>query len=385
MNSLDGPEIPTESGSFGPSSMSLGPADETSDLNYDRVRFLEKLAPRLSQAGADALLGRIAPLFGEDVIADRFEVRWRAAGLKRPGAIAQLTWPRFSTRVGLGIEPPLAHALVDRLLGFERSAAEGRLQVTPVEWGILSLIAARVLDRLEGAPGPLGPWDLTIDRLGPDPFDPIGLGPVMTWKWRVQVGLVSASARLWLPESLLARWLLDENSPTGDYDRAWTAEVGTITLPRGISRLKVGSLLLIDGAPLTGTPESPEGCIDLAQVESNVRKVFKTRVVPGSFGTRLILESPLNQEPTPTESIAIDITRPDRGKVAEGAATLILEMGWVHLTQSRQNDLKPGDVLELDRQAQASVELSQQGRLIARGDLVQVDTELGIRLTEVFI
>ncbi len=113
--------------------------------------------------------------------------------------IAQLTWPRLSTRLGLGIEPPLAHALVDRLLGFERLPAEGRLQVTPVEWGILSFVMARALDRLDESPGPLGPWDLALDRVGPDPFDPVGLGPIVTWRWRIRLGQAVALGQALAP------------------------------------------------------------------------------------------------------------------------------------------------------------------------------------------
>ena len=109
---------------------------------------------------------------------DRPEVFSRTSGLKRPGMIAHLTVPRLATRLAIGIENALAHAVVDRLLGFDRSFAESRLQLTPVEWGIWTFLILRALDGMEspdrlGSPPatdearPFGPGDLRLDRVGP--------------------------------------------------------------------------------------------------------------------------------------------------------------------------------------------------------------------------
>ena len=145
----------------------------------------------------------------------RPEILWRAAGLNRPGLIAQLTAPRLATRLAIGIENAPAHAIVDRLLGFDRAFAESRLQLTPVEWGVWTFLILRSLDALDTGPpsdrerlsdgllatssvgkmtlpGGYDRWfgldDLTLDRVGPDPFDPSGLGPIVTVRWAVRVG-----------------------------------------------------------------------------------------------------------------------------------------------------------------------------------------------------
>ncbi len=115
------------------------------------------------------------------------EIHWRAAGLNRPGIIAQLNAPRLGTRLAIGIENALAHTLVDRLLGFDRPFAESRLQLTPVEWGVWTFLILRALDAMdtqsnrEETQRPDGvrslcPGDLTLDRVGPDPFNLAGLG-----------------------------------------------------------------------------------------------------------------------------------------------------------------------------------------------------------------
>ena len=52
--------------------------------------------------------------------------------------------------------------------------------------------------------GSLGPGDLILDRVGPDPFDPSGLGSIVTVRWPVRIGDVAGAVRLWLPESMVS-------------------------------------------------------------------------------------------------------------------------------------------------------------------------------------
>lgn len=313
------------------------------------------------------------------------ETQWRASGLNRPGVIAQLAWPRLDARLGLGVETPLAHAIADHLLGFARLAAEGHRQVTPVEWGILSFVFARALDRLDARPGPLGAWDLTIDRVGPDPFDPRDLGPIVTWRWPARLGDLAGSIRLWMPETILFR-LPDLAPPPvapgpshGSLASTWRAQGGRITLARGLGRLKAGSVLTLDGAPLRGTVASPNGPIALACHDDEGRSWFDAEAVAEGASGRLRLLSSLRRDATPREPFAMNPTP------ADVPVTLVVELGRVNLTLSRLADLKPGDVVELGRHTREPVELTSNGKLVARGELVQIDTELGVRVTSVFL
>ena len=74
------------------------------------------------------------------------EVIWAGSGLERPGLIAQFRRPRLNTRLAFGLEVPLAHAVVDRLLGYDRPLAESRLQLTPVEWGVWTYLVVQALE-----------------------------------------------------------------------------------------------------------------------------------------------------------------------------------------------------------------------------------------------
>ena len=70
---------------------------------------------------------------------------------------------------------------------------------------------------------------------------------------------------------------------------------------------------------------------------------------------------------------------------ADLPVTLTVELGRINLPLSRLADLKPGDLLELGRHSREPVELTSNGRLVARGELVQIDTELAVRITNVLL
>jgi flagellar motor switch protein FliN len=46
-------------------------------------------------------------------------------------------------------------------------------------------------------------------------------------------------------------------------------------------------------------------------------------------------------------------------------------------------DLEPGAIVELDRMAGSPVDLLVNGRLIARGEVVVIDEEFALRVTEI--
>jgi flagellar motor switch protein FliN len=370
---------------------------------------------------------------GGAVGVDRPEVFWRASGLNRPGMIAHLTVPRLATRLAIGIENALAHAVVDRLLGFDRAFAESRLQLTPVEWGIWTFLILRAVDGLDSpvaadqppaADGSraVGPGDLRLDRAGPDPFDPSGLGAIVTVRWGVQIGTVSGSVRLWIPESLVQQRVESPDPPrpggtaiggetatTGqtiprdELSSVWRADVASVPMPQGLRRLRVGGVLPLSDSRLTGTPASPDGPVDLIlDLEGSAGRFrIRARPVPDSGGRLVRVEDGPRREPGPRDPILVPV-RENRTMSQSSSptglssptpeaspldvpVTLTVELGRVNLTLSRLADLKPGDVVELSRHSRAPVELTSNGRLVARGELILIDADLGVRVTSVFL
>ena len=60
-----------------------------------------------------------------------------------------------------------------------------------------------------------------------------------------------------------------------------------------------------------------------------------------------------------------------------------IEIGRVQLSGAEVMRLGRGDVLAIDRPIGSEVDLRVGGQLLARGELVDVDGETGVRLTEV--
>ena len=69
----------------------------------------------------------------------------------------------------------------------------------------------------------------------------------------------------------------------------------------------------------------------------------------------------------------------------DAPVTLTVELGRLTLPLSRLAGLKAGELLELDRHSREPVEISSNGRIVARGDLVLIDSDLGVRVTSVFL
>ncbi|ABL80270.1 MULTISPECIES: flagellar motor switch protein FliN [unclassified Nocardioides] len=60
-----------------------------------------------------------------------------------------------------------------------------------------------------------------------------------------------------------------------------------------------------------------------------------------------------------------------------------VEIGRARMTVRELLDLAPGAVLELDRAAGSPADLLVNGRLIARGEVVVIDEDFGLRITEI--
>ncbi len=379
-----------------------GPLGELPQLNRRQLQLERALRRLVSLSREESVVSDLSEMLGASLKLGEPEFTWRASGIQRPNLVAQLISPTFASRVGLGVETPLAHAVIDGLLGFERLEAERRLQLTPVEWGVWTYLLARSLTGLREKSAHLELRSFVLDRVGPDPFDVRGLGQMVTIRWPLTLASVEGSIRLWLPETFAARlvetWVPPLPSAPelrqglGNIVGIWKAEAGTIDMPRGLGKLRVGGVLPIPVPRITGTPRDPKGKIQLVlETRRDGRYWFEAAPVPNTGGARLTLLGPLSKTPAPREALAVtsspEPAPPHNAGVASAdvPVTLVVELGRLSLSLSRLADLKPGDVVELGRHSREPVELTSGGRLVARGELVQIDTELGIRVTSVFM
>jgi flagellar motor switch protein FliN/FliY len=94
------------------------------------------------------------------------------------------------------------------------------------------------------------------------------------------------------------------------------------------------------------------------------------------FGLRLRSEPTASTPGVPTQRASLNV-------LYDVEMTLTAELGRTKLPVRQVLELTPGAVLELDRAAGSPADVMVNGRLIARGEVVVIDEEFGIRITEI--
>jgi flagellar motor switch protein FliN len=92
-----------------------------------------------------------------------------------------------------------------------------------------------------------------------------------------------------------------------------------------------------------------------------------------------LVESPVPAVPG-SASAALD---GDLALVLEVPVELAVEIGRTKMTVRETLAIAPGSIIALDRMAGEPVDLLVNGKRIARGEVVAIDEEFGLRVTEV--
>jgi flagellar motor switch protein FliN len=74
---------------------------------------------------------------------------------------------------------------------------------------------------------------------------------------------------------------------------------------------------------------------------------------------------------------------PNLNLVLDVPVNLTIELGSCQLPMKEVLQLNIGSVVQLDKPADAPVELNVNGKLIARGEVVVVEDRFGVKITEV--
>ena len=94
------------------------------------------------------------------------------------------------------------------------------------------------------------------------------------------------------------------------------------------------------------------------------------------FGLRLRSEPSATTPGVPTQRASLNV-------LYDVEMTLTAELGRTKLPVRQVLELTPGAVLELDRAAGSPADVMVNGRLIARGEVVVIDEDYGLRITEI--
>ncbi|HET6875887.1 MAG TPA: flagellar motor switch protein FliN [Acidimicrobiales bacterium] len=90
----------------------------------------------------------------------------------------------------------------------------------------------------------------------------------------------------------------------------------------------------------------------------------------------------MTEEPTQVPAALNDPGRPIELLYNVDMAVTV-ELGRTRMAMRDLLGLRPGKIIELDRSARAPVDILVNNTLLARGEVVVIDEELGVRVTEI--
>jgi flagellar motor switch protein FliN/FliY len=90
-----------------------------------------------------------------------------------------------------------------------------------------------------------------------------------------------------------------------------------------------------------------------------------------------------NDSPPSPQSDTSAGSEVDLSRLSDIPMELSVEIGRTHMTVGETLDLRVGSVVRLERQAGEAVELLVNGTAIARGEVVVIDEQYGLRVTEI--
>jgi flagellar motor switch protein FliN/FliY len=144
------------------------------------------------------------------------------------------------------------------------------------------------------------------------------------------------------------------------------------------------------GGPFTVVPLIGAGAAaliaitnDVLEKAAHVTEVFSTATSSATANAPVLEPTAVTHQPL-TAAPQHDLA-PRRGiEMLHGVdMELTVELGRTRMAVRDLLSLAPGDVLELDRAAGSPADLLVNGRLIARGEVVVVDEDFGLRITQI--
>lgn len=418
------------------------------------ARRVEWLLPSVTGAGRvrEGVLARLHELLEEQVglVVDSLVVV-KARDLRKfftqASAFGVLSPLPQKTRGVVEVELPLAHALIDKLLG---GAGEqlGIRPLTDIEEGVMAYILLEVLKSLAPYIEP-GLPRLRLEAMVKTPEDALRLfaeePEVAVVQFKATMGALSGYVRMFIPQAVLAL----VTPPTEDRKgrraaeakqhlgrlagvRTWLrAEIGRAEISsRELENLRVKDVVLVEG--ITARPDRKEG--GTARIRIGRGKVgwidaqivvekgrYRARLGELHLGEEARAPEHVAEEEAPVEeeeqqggegaqsgseeeneessgdssdlhtdpavrSAERDAVAGEQG--AEGSELLndiplqlAVELGRIAVSAEDVVSMRVGQVVELNRVPGEPVELSVNGKLVARGEIVEVEGHLGVRIT----
>lgn len=323
-----------------------------------RVAAGARQSLRASGAGAASALTELLELPCEVVV--------RRAQLGHVPALAQAIWlAKDGMALGGHVEPALAAFLAARVLRRVEPLSDPNAPLSPPLAALLAALAVETARRCGVATTLLGAAPVGEEALVADVTLLLEGRP-----FSLTLYVVGAEAAQ-LPEPSLAQ--------LGELTLRLPLVVASVALARRelVALEPGGALLLADGATIDARGEG-EGLLVPPASERGISVQFQPdgRLVVGRAK-----EARLSVEPAkPTTSDGETLT----DVLLETPVVVRVELGAVSMSAREWARLGPGDVIETGQRIAEPVVLRIAGREVGRGELVNVDGQVGVRIQKLY-
>lgn len=336
----------------------------------ERITALAQAASRLGLDGARARLDALV----------EGTLEWTLASVDRALAHESAFGSQALAAVGISLpEGPalvlvdlwLVHVAVDRVLGGEGALALEVAPLTETEQGVLAFLVANMIMG-SGA---------KVESVWSDARSCAAWlreSPCDRWHWRVRAGEHSAFVTLWVSSQVSAQSLAGGAlRRVAHLPSTLQLRIGVAVLTAAeITTLQVDDVVLPDALSVEATREGAlVGAIDWCDGHGNL--FARTARTQASEAWRV----------QPTEGARVQATKAtlenpmsEPKRVSELPVELAVTLGQITLTHAEASAMVPGSLVKTGIPVGAQVQLVAGGRLIARGELVEIEGELGVRI-----
>jgi type III secretion protein Q len=302
------------------------------------------------------------------------------AGVLAPTLVA-LAFERPGARIAIELEPGASLAVIDRVLGGDGHAPPGPVLLSAVEQGALAFVGARAA---EGTGFAL--LDVATTREGLAAW--LGEDACAWWSLEVGLGARASRARLWVPRRSLERAapkVARLPQTIGDVGVALRIRVGRARLfAREVATLSPGDVVLADELLAERASEGPRWSEARLAGKGGAVVVTLARArggwrVQAVEGARYARTAQVEDAMSDAETVRTD----ELSEIAEVPVELAIELGRIELRVRELAALVPGRVISARIPVGREVELRAGDRVVASGELVDIEGELGVRITTV--
>src|SRR6185295_5548328 len=385
-------------------------------LLTDRLEWLMPSAGA-SERASQAISARLKELFEDDVqlLLDNVHLaspQRLSQLLSDPTFLAVLCPSPHKTRGFMEVALGLAHAAIDKLLGGSGEQVANR-RLTDIEEGVMEFIILEALKTLapnleQGLPR------MRLEGCAHSVKEALALlegeDQVVVVQLKSTLGAQDGFIRLFIPATVVGmtnppgegeerrarhRYEIGRNLPRLRSVKTWLrAEIGRAEVTKGdVERLGSGDVVLLD--ELSARPDQGQGGVGRVRVGTGRAGWFEAELglegggFKAKLGNLVLGDEPRHgQEPSSVgNENEGQAPAEEEGAPGEGAdligdipLQIVVELARIPVTAEQVVALKVGQVIDLNRVPGEPVELSVNGKVVARGELVEVEGHLGVRI-----